>query len=49
MNRRERREAKHARTVEQVTQILVGICALMGGLYVFCCCANLILHLLGVA
>lgn len=49
MNRRERREAERARMVEQVTQILVGICALMGGLYVFCCCMGLVLRMLGVA
>ena len=49
MNRRERREAEHARMVERVTQILVGFCALMGGLYVFCCCMNMILHWWGVA
>lgn len=49
MNRRERREAKRARVDEKITEVLVGIFAAMGALYLFCGCANIILHWMGVA
>jgi len=49
MNRRERREAEHARMVERVMQNIFGFCALLGAICCVCIVMSAVLHLLGVA
>lgn len=48
MTRTEKRKERERKRAEVIVNALVGFCAAIGGLYVFCCCVSLILRMLGV-